>query len=138
MKTAAETLPETLEELTAAVEEGPLPEQELPEQETEEPAQPEQEEEIVTKPPIVLRSPRSRLQELKHQLQISLLRMERTAKALELLSHEERRILELLYIRPEMGNLNTLCRELQLEQSSIYRRRDQALHAFTTALYGVT
>ena len=68
VKTAEETLPETLEELTAAVEEGPLPEQELPEQETEEPAQLEQEAETVTKPPIVLRSPRSRLQELKHQL----------------------------------------------------------------------
>ena len=68
VKTAEETLPETLEELTTAVEGGPLPEQELPEQETEEPAQLEQEAETVTKPPIVLRSPRSRLQELKHQL----------------------------------------------------------------------
>ena len=68
VKTAEEMLPETLEELTTAVEEGPLPEQELPEQETEEPAQLEQEAETVTKPPIVLRSPRSRLQELKHQL----------------------------------------------------------------------
>jgi len=65
-----EALPGTLEELTAAVEEGPmteLPAEEAKEPSGEAPAQAEQEE-IVTKPPITLRSPRSRLQELKHQL----------------------------------------------------------------------
>ena len=77
-------------------------------------------------------------QELKHRLDVSRLRMERTAGALKILSPEERRILELLYIRPEVGNLHALCQELQLEQSSVYRRRDQALRNFTAALYGVS
>jgi hypothetical protein len=34
--------------------------------------------------------------------------------------------------------MDRLCQELDLEQSSIYRKRDQALRRFTTALYGIS
>lgn len=55
---------------------------------------------------------------------------------LGVLSQEERLILERFYIRPERGNVDRLCSELGIEQSSVYRRRDAALCRFTKALYG--
>ena len=58
--------------------------------------------------------------------------------ALKVLGHEERIILARLYIRPEKGNVERLCSELGVEQSSVYRRRGTALHRFTMALYGYT
>ena len=59
-----------------------------------------------------------------------------TDRGLSALTPEERLILQRLYLFPERGALNRLCNELGVEQSSIYRRRDQALHRFTVALYG--
>lgn len=62
----------------------------------------------------------------------------RTAdRALGTLSSQEQLLLQKLYICPERGSLSRLCSELGVEQSSIYRRRDKALHRFTLALYGV-
>lgn len=55
---------------------------------------------------------------------------------LEILSPEERLILDKFYIHPEKGNVDRLCGELKVEQSSVYRRRDKALHHFTLSLYG--
>ncbi len=55
---------------------------------------------------------------------------------LELLSPEERLILDRFYINPAKGNVDRLCGELKIEQSSVYRRRDKALHHFTLCLYG--
>ena len=52
------------------------------------------------------------------------------------LSQEERLILQRLYLYPERGAVERLCSELGVEQSSIYRKRDQALHRFTVAMYG--
>ncbi len=60
-----------------------------------------------------------------------------TNRALEALTPEERLVLHRLYICPERGALERLCCELGVEQSSIYRKRDKALHRFTMALYGV-
>lgn len=57
--------------------------------------------------------------------------------ALGVLSPEERLILNRLYVYPEKGGVDRLCGDLRLEQSSIYRRRDKALHRFAIALYGV-
>lgn len=55
---------------------------------------------------------------------------------LEILTEEERLILERFYINPAKGNVDKLCGELGVEQSSVYRRRDRALHHFTVCLYG--
>lgn len=52
------------------------------------------------------------------------------------LSADERLILRHLYMYPQKGAIERLCSELGLEQSSVYRKRDQALHRFTAAIYG--
>lgn len=59
-----------------------------------------------------------------------------TERGLLALPREERLILQRLYMTPESGALERLCHELGVEQSSIYRKRDQALHTFTVAMYG--
>lgn len=55
---------------------------------------------------------------------------------LEILNKEERLILDRLYIHPAKGNVERLCGELGIEQSSVYRRREKALYHFTICLYG--
>lgn len=52
------------------------------------------------------------------------------------LNADERLILQHLYLYPQKGAAERLCNELGLEQSSIYRKRDQAIHRFTAAIYG--
>ena len=59
-----------------------------------------------------------------------------TEGALSTLNPEERLILHRLYICPEKRAVDRLCGELGVEQSSVYRTRDQALRKFTVALYG--
>lgn len=59
-----------------------------------------------------------------------------TDRALGALNPEEKLILHRLYICPERGSLDRLCTDLEVEQSSIYRKRDKALQKFTYALYG--
>ena len=59
-----------------------------------------------------------------------------TDRALGTLTPEEKLVLHRLYICPERGGLDRLCTDLQVEQSSIYRKRDKALRKFTYALYG--
>ena len=58
-------------------------------------------------------------------------------RALGVLSPQEKLVLSRLYIYPEKGALDRLCAELGVEQSSIYRKRDQALRRFTMAYYGI-
>ncbi len=57
-------------------------------------------------------------------------------RGLAALTSDEKLILDRLYMRPERGALDRLCNELGVEQSTVYRKRDQALHRFTVALYG--
>ncbi len=52
------------------------------------------------------------------------------------LDADERLILQHLYLYPQKGAIERLCSELGMEQSSVYRKRDQALHRFTAAIYG--
>ena len=59
-------------------------------------------------------------------------------RALAALTPEEKLILHRFYIYPERGNIDRLCGELNVEQSSVYRKRDKALKKFTLALYGKT
>jgi len=62
--------------------------------------------------------------------------VDRVNKGLAILDAEEKLILDRFYIAPAKGNVERLCEELCIEQSSVYRRRDKALHRFTLALYG--
>lgn len=57
---------------------------------------------------------------------------------LEILSQEERLLLDRFYIHPAKGNVDRLCEELGVEKSEAYRRKDRALRHFTICLYGVT
>lgn len=59
-----------------------------------------------------------------------------TDRGLLALKEDERLVLQRLYLRPEKGAVDRLCNELGVEQSSIYRKRDQALERFTIAMYG--
>ena len=59
-----------------------------------------------------------------------------TDRALLALKDDERLILQRLYLYPQKGAIDLLCNEMGLEQSSVYRKRDQALSRFTVAIYG--
>ena len=76
-------------------------------------------------------------QELDWTLQQAQLWLKATDRALTALPQEEKLILHRLYIYPERGSLEKLCKELEMETSSIYRRRDKALQHFTLAFYGI-
>lgn len=58
-------------------------------------------------------------------------------RGLEALTEEERTVLDMLYIHPKKGNPGRLCEILQVEQSSVYRRRDRALSKLNLALHGL-
>lgn len=58
--------------------------------------------------------------------------------ALELLTDEQRMILDRFYVHRQRNHIDRLCDELNIERSEIYRRQDAALRAFTVAMYGIT
>lgn len=57
-------------------------------------------------------------------------------RGLNALSNEEMIILQRMYLYPERGAVDRLCGDLGVEQATIYRKRDKALHRFTMAMYG--
>lgn len=57
-------------------------------------------------------------------------------RGLMALAEDERLVLQRFYLYPEKGALERLCAELGVEQSTVYRKRDQALENFTIAMYG--
>ena len=71
------------------------------------------------------------LKQVKHWLSIA-------DRGLLALPQDERLVLQRLYLYPEKGAVERLCSELGVEQSSVYRKRDQALQRFTLAMYGFT
>ena len=71
------------------------------------------------------------LKQVKHWLSIA-------DRGLLALAPDERLVLQRLYLYPERGAIERLCNELGMEQSSVYRKRDQALQRFTFAMYGFT
>lgn len=75
-------------------------------------------------------------QELERTLQHVRQWLNVTDRGLLALDSDERMILQRLYLYPQKGAIEWLCHELGLEQSSVYRKRDQALHRFTAAIYG--
>ncbi len=76
----------------------------------------------------------------RQELEIALEQVKRwlcvTDRGLLALKEDERLILQRLYLYPEKGAVDRLCHELGVEQSTIYRKRDQALERFTLAMYG--
>lgn len=57
---------------------------------------------------------------------------------LEILSEEERLILDRFYVHPEKGAADRLAGELHLDTKTVYKRKDAALRRFTISLYGGT
>ena len=76
-------------------------------------------------------------QELLWTLEQAQMWLKSTDRALSALTTDEKLILHRLYIYPEKGSVERLCKELGLEVSTIYRRRDRALRRFTLAYYGI-
>lgn len=76
--------------------------------------------------------------ELKRRLKEARLWVSMVDKALAVLDDEERLVLDRFYTHPAKGNVGELCERLHVEQSTVYRKRDNALRRFTIALYGVT
>ena len=73
----------------------------------------------------------SRLQNLESQRR----QLQATEEALQELTPEERLVAQLLFLAPQRGNVERLCELLQVEQSSIYRRRQSVLNKLTRILY---
>lgn len=62
-----------------------------------------------------------------------------TERGLAVLTKDERRLLDLMYIVREKGAVNRLMDEYGLqEESSLYKRVNKALIHFTIAMYGAT
>lgn len=76
-------------------------------------------------------------QELENRLAQAENWIAQVKRGLEALSYEEKQILSRCYMKPEKCAVDTLCYELGAEKSTIYRKRDKALHTFTIALYGI-
>ena len=74
--------------------------------------------------------------ELSDALQQAALWVDVTDHALGCLEQEDQELLSALYITGEWGNVTQVARELGMERSSVYRRRDEALRKFTVAMYG--
>lgn len=57
-------------------------------------------------------------------------------RGFDALTPEEIMILQRMYLFPERGAVDRLCSDLGVEQATVYRKRDKALHRFTVAMYG--
>ena len=76
-------------------------------------------------------------EELKKSLQIAQSECHITEKALEILSDEEKHILDVFYISKQRGHVERLSEELCVERSRVYELKDDALKKFTLACCGV-
>lgn len=79
-----------------------------------------------------------RLEELEQQLERTKAWLAAMDGALSVLTAEEKLVLHRMFICPQKGGIDRLCRELNTVRSAVYRKRDAALNRFTTALYGPT
>lgn len=77
-------------------------------------------------------------EELERQLEQAKQWVSVVDRSLGVLDADERRVLDLMYIHRQPGSIERLCSELNIEQASVYRRRDVALRKVTIALYGIT
>ena len=74
--------------------------------------------------------------ELERQLEEARIWCSTVENALSVLTEQERLVLDRFYIHPAKGNVDRLCGEMGVEKPTVYRRRDDALHHMTIALYG--
>lgn len=58
-------------------------------------------------------------------------------RGLTFLSDDERTVLTMFFINRPSNHIDRLCDELGYEKSRIYEIKDQALHKFTIAMYGI-
>lgn len=75
--------------------------------------------------------------ELKRRLKEARLWVEIVDGGLSTLGEEDGLVLEYLFIHPAKGNIDRLCERLNVDKSTVYSRRNNALRRFTIALYGV-
>lgn len=76
-------------------------------------------------------------EELQRQLEQATKWVQLVELALAVLTSEQRIVLDAMYIRPRIGNVDRLCERLCVEKAAVYRRRDDALLQFARALYGI-
>lgn len=77
--------------------------------------------------------------ELGRMLVRARLQVKLAEDALSVLTEEERRLLELMYIYPQKGKIDRIMDEFGLaDVRSVYKRLDKALERFTVAYYGQT
>lgn len=74
--------------------------------------------------------------ELEKNLEIAQREIAITGAALDVLTQEERRILELFYIRRRPGYIEQLCDEMSVEKSRLYEMKNEALRKFALASCG--
>lgn len=80
-----------------------------------------------------------RRQEVAALLERAQLAVQFVNRAMEQLSDEERRVLDLMFVHRQRGAVARLREELHLEdERSVYKRADKALKRLTMAMYGAT
>ena len=77
-------------------------------------------------------------EELERSLEQAKIWVELVDSGLEILSTEERLIIDRFYIHPEKGAADRIAGDLKLDVKTVYRRKDAALRHFTICLYGGT
>lgn len=73
---------------------------------------------------------------LKENLKTTRKATRRMDKALNVLTEEEREILERFFMKPEKEAAFTLADSLNIDRKTVYARREDALKKLTLALYG--
>lgn len=77
-------------------------------------------------------------EELERSLEQAKIWVELVDAGLEILSDEERLVLDRFYIHPEKGAADRLAGDLMVDVKTVYRRKDAAIRHFTVCLYGGT
>lgn len=78
----------------------------------------------------------SERERLSFSLKIAEALVELTEKGLDVLDDRERQILEGFYMQRMDNHVEMLCDRFNIEKSSLYRLKDEALKKFTIAMYG--
>lgn len=73
---------------------------------------------------------------LKQSLERTREEVARTERGLNALGKDDRRILECFFIHPRKGAVAQLATELQIEEKTVYNRRNNALRLFQIAMSG--
>lgn len=77
-------------------------------------------------------------EELRRSLDRARIWVSNIDSALSVLDEEERLLLDRFYIHPEKQAADRLAGDMHVDVKTVYRRKDDALRKFTTALYGGT